>query len=147
VDFHLCIDISRNKQIELEYFLPHSGFHFRHNPCTSCPYVGLCLGRPELIDTRLYDGREMALLCLMNVRTKIRPMLPKRDRRRRYVVTKVDEILVWEQQKEAERDTKFVELGRHLCELRAEQYWRVENLKPFDESLERRFPESRRKAY
>jgi hypothetical protein len=29
----------------------------------------------------------------------------------------------------------------------AGQYWRLENLKSFDEFLERRFPESRRKAY
>jgi len=34
-----------------------------------------------------------------------------------------------------------------LCETRAGQYWRIENLKSFDEFLERRFPESRRKAY
>ncbi len=39
------------------------------------------------------------------------------------------------------------ELGRYLCEVRAGQYWRVENLKSFDEFLERRFPDSRRKAY
>src|SRR5438309_2522160 len=38
-------------------------------------------------------------------------------------------------------------LGRYLCEVRAGQYWRIENLKSFDEFLERRFPESRRKAY
>ena len=31
--------------------------------------------------------------------------------------------------------------------MRAGQYWRLENLKSFDEFLERRFPESRRKAY
>jgi hypothetical protein len=31
--------------------------------------------------------------------------------------------------------------------VRAGQYWRVENVKSFDEFLERRFPESRRKAY
>ena len=64
-----------------------------------------------------------------------------------FVLTKIDEILVWEQQREAERDTRFVELGRYLCEARAGQYWRLENLKSFDEFLERRFPESRRKAY
>jgi hypothetical protein len=75
-------------------------------------------------------------------------MLPKLDRRRAlFVLTKIDEILAWEQRKETERDTKFVELGRHLCEVRAGQYWRLENLKSFDEFLERRFPESRRKAY
>jgi hypothetical protein len=75
-------------------------------------------------------------------------MLPKLDRRRAlFVLTKIDEILGWEQRKDSERDTKFVELGRYLCEVRAGQYWRLENLKSFDEFLERRFPESRRKAY
>jgi hypothetical protein len=75
-------------------------------------------------------------------------MLPKLNRRRAlFVLTKIDEILAWEQRKDAERDTKFVELGRYLCEVRARQYWRLENLKSFDDFLERRFPESRRKAY
>lgn len=63
------------------------------------------------------------------------------------MLTKIDEILAWERRQEAEKDTRFVELGRYLCELRAGQYWRLENLKSFDEFLERRFPESRRKAY
>jgi len=40
-----------------------------------------------------------------------------------------------------------VELGRYLCEVRAGQYWRLETLKSFEEFLQRRFPESRRKAY
>jgi hypothetical protein len=55
--------------------------------------------------------------------------------------------LSWEQAKEHERDERFVELGEYLCEVRAGQYWRLENLKSFDEFLEKRFPESRRKAY
>jgi hypothetical protein len=75
-------------------------------------------------------------------------MPPKLNRKRAlFVLTKIDEILAWERQKDAERDTRFVELGRYLCEVRAGQYWRVENLKSFDEFLARRFPESRRKAY
>ena len=75
-------------------------------------------------------------------------MPPKFNRRRAlFVLGKIDEILIWEQRKEAERDTKFVELGRYLCEVRAGQYWRLETLKSFDEFLERRFPGSRRKAY
>jgi hypothetical protein len=75
-------------------------------------------------------------------------MLPKLNRRRAlFVLTKIDEILAWEKRKEAERDTRFVELGRYLCEVRAGQYWRLEKLTSFDEFLERRFPESRRKAY
>src|SRR5689334_4516611 len=84
----------------------------------------------------------------MSLRTDTAPVLPKLDpRRARFVLTKIDEILAWEQRKETERDTKFVELGRYLCEVRAGQYWRFENLSSFDEFLERRFPESRRKAY
>jgi hypothetical protein len=75
-------------------------------------------------------------------------MPPKLNHKRaRFVLTKIDEILAWEKQKESERDTRFVDLGRYLCEVRAGQYWRLENLKSFDEFLERRFPESRRKAY
>jgi hypothetical protein len=73
---------------------------------------------------------------------------PKLNRRRAlFVLTKIEEILAWEKNMEQERDTRFVELGRYLCEVRAGQYWRVDNLKSFDEFLERRFPESRRKAY
>jgi hypothetical protein len=84
----------------------------------------------------------------MSLRTDTAPVLPKLDRRRAlFVLTMIDEILAWEQRKEGERDTKFVELGRYLCEVRAGQYWRLENLNSFDEFLERRFPESRRKAY
>jgi len=75
-------------------------------------------------------------------------MLPKLNHRRAvFVLTKIDEILAWERRNEAERDIRFVELGRYLCEVRAGQYWRVENLGSFDDFLERRFPESRRKAY
>jgi hypothetical protein len=75
-------------------------------------------------------------------------MPPKLNQKRAlFVLTKIDEILAWEQRKEAERDTRFVELGRYLCEVRAGQYWRLENLKSFDEFLERRFPDSRRTAY
>src|SRR5690242_4699272 len=75
-------------------------------------------------------------------------MPPKFNRRRAvFVLGKIDEILAWEQRKETERDTNFVVLARYLCEVRAGQYWRLENLKCFDEFLERRFPESRRKAY
>src|SRR6202521_3049552 len=91
---------------------------------------------------------QRTLVGLTSLRTRNPPMLPKLNRRRAlFVLTKIDEILAWEKRNEAERDTKFVELGRYLCEVRAGQYWRLERLKSFDEFLERRFPESRRKAY
>ena len=75
-------------------------------------------------------------------------MPPKLDEERaQFVLTKIDQILDWERQTDKERDTKFVELGRYLCEVRAGQYWRLSNLNSFDEYLARKFPESRRKAY
>jgi len=88
------------------------------------------------------------LVGLTNLLTRNPSMPPKFNRRRAlFVLGKIDEILAWERQKEAERDTRFVEMGRYLCEVRAGQYWRVDNVKSFDEFLEGRFPESRRKAY
>ena len=69
------------------------------------------------------------------------------QKRAQFVLAKIDQILEWERQTDRERDTRFVELGRYLCEVRAGQYWRLENLASFDDYLARRFPESRRKAY
>jgi hypothetical protein len=41
------------QRIESADFLPHSGIRFPQNPCTSCPYIGLCLGRQDLTDAVL----------------------------------------------------------------------------------------------
>jgi hypothetical protein len=41
------------RRIESIEFLPHSGIRFPQNPCSSCPYVGLCLGRQEIVDLNL----------------------------------------------------------------------------------------------
>jgi len=84
----------------------------------------------------------MTLVCLTSLLTRFPPMSPKLNQKRAlFVLTKIDEILDWERRSETERDTRFVELGRYLCEVRAGQYWRLENLKSFDEFLTRRFPE------
>ena len=69
------------------------------------------------------------------------------DRRGTFVLGRIDEILSWERTKEQEKDVRFIELGEYLCEVRAKQYWRLEKLKSFDEFLEKRFSDSRRKAY
>ncbi len=89
------------------------------------------------------------MIGLTNLRISGQPLMaPKLNRRRAvFVLGRIDEILSWERHTEQERDTRFVELGRYLCEVRAGQYWRVDNLKSFDEFLEKKFPESRRKAY
>ncbi len=41
------------RRIESAQFLPHSGIRFPQNPCSSCPYVGLCLGKQEMADANL----------------------------------------------------------------------------------------------
>jgi len=73
---------------------------------------------------------------------------PELNRRRAvFVLGRIDEILSWETTKEQEKDVRFVELGEYLCEVRAKQYWRLEKLNSFDHFLEKRFADSRRKAY
>ena len=48
---HLVADtIAR---IESARFLPNSGIRFPQNPCISCPYVGLCLGKQDLTEAAL----------------------------------------------------------------------------------------------
>lgn len=69
------------------------------------------------------------------------------QRRAAFVLSRIGEILAWEKTKEQEKDVRFVELGEYLCEVRARQYWRLENLKSFDAFLEKHFADSRRKAY
>jgi hypothetical protein len=39
--------------IESAQFLPHSGIRFPQNPCSTCPFVGLCLHKPQLIHAGL----------------------------------------------------------------------------------------------
>ena len=89
------------------------------------------------------------MIGLTALTTNGRPLVAKKLNRRRalLVLAKIDEILAWEKNSAQERDTRFVDLGRYLCEVRAGQYWRLDNLKSFDEFLEKKFPESRRKAY
>jgi CRISPR/Cas system-associated exonuclease Cas4 (RecB family) len=41
------------QRIESGHFLAHSGVRFPQNPCSNCPYVGLCLGKPETAEARL----------------------------------------------------------------------------------------------
>jgi PD-(D/E)XK nuclease superfamily len=41
------------RRVESIQFPPHSGIRFPHNPCSSCAYVGLCLGEPDLAEARL----------------------------------------------------------------------------------------------
>ena len=73
------------------------------------------------------------MIGLTNLWTNGLPMIsPKLNRRRAvFVLEKIDEILAWEKAKEREKYVRFVDLGRYLCEVRAGQYWGLENLKSF----------------
>jgi hypothetical protein len=89
------------------------------------------------------------LIGLTSLWTNGEPSVEQKLNHRRalFVLGKIDEILSWERNVEQEKDSRFVDLGRYLCEVRSGQYWRVDKLKSFDEFLEKKFPESRRKAY
>src|ERR1035441_10194063 len=41
------------RRIESGLFLPHSGIRFPQNPCTTCPFIGLCLDKPDLVEAAL----------------------------------------------------------------------------------------------
>src|SRR5215470_10196335 len=103
----------------------------------------------SLIRNSFADQEPPSLIGLTSLRSNGHALVPPKLNHRRavFVLAKIDEILAWEQRSEQDRDAHFVELGRYLCEVRAGQYWRVDNLKSFDEFLEKKFPESRRKAY
>jgi len=62
------------------------------------------------------------------------------------VLDRIDELLRWEQKVEQQKDQKFAELGKHLCEVRDHGYWRL-GYKSYEAFLETKFPDSRRKAY
>jgi len=73
---------------------------------------------------------------------------PEINRRRAvFVLVRIDEFCLGRNPRNKKRTLRFVELGEFLCEVRTKQYWRLENLKSFDEFLEKRFADSRRKAY
>lgn len=48
-----CLVEDTIHRIESAEFLPHSGIRYPQNPCSTCPYVGLCLGQQEMIDVSL----------------------------------------------------------------------------------------------
>ena len=56
------------RRVEACEFLPHSGIRFPQNPCTSCPYIGLCLGRQELVENALVrrPGEDLGWLDELN---------------------------------------------------------------------------------
>ena len=48
-----CLVEDTVQRIESGLFLPHSGIRFPQNPCTTCPFLGLCLDKRELVDGAL----------------------------------------------------------------------------------------------
>src|SRR5258708_7146594 len=126
------------------------GSDSRRTGVSAVPTSACALATSRWLIPNSFVNRERAtLIGLTCLTTNGRVLLaPKLNRRRAvFVLSKIDEILAWEKATDRERDSKFVELGRYLCEVRAGQYWRVDNVRSFDEFLERKFPESRRKAY
>ena len=58
------------------------------------------------------------MIGLTSLVTKNPPTAPRlKTRRARFVLNRIDEILAWDRERDKERDTRFVELGRYLCEV------------------------------
>jgi len=51
-DFEALVEDAVHR-IEAGLFLPQSGIRFPQNPCTTCPFVGLCLDQRDLVETAL----------------------------------------------------------------------------------------------
>jgi hypothetical protein len=51
-EFEILVD-DTVRRIESELFLPHSGIRFPQNPCTTCPFLGLCLDQRDLVEAGL----------------------------------------------------------------------------------------------
>ena len=51
-DFDALVEDAVHR-IEGGLFLPQSGIRFPQNPCTTCPFVGLCLDQRDLVETAL----------------------------------------------------------------------------------------------
>ena len=95
-------------------------------------------------------NRQSPATAIPRARPKGRPSdgATRFNRRRAvFVLSQIDEILAWQHEVERELETRGIELGRYLCEVRERQYYRVDNMRSFDEFLEKRFPQSRRMAY
>jgi len=79
----------------------------------------------------------------------LRKRRPRLDRERaRFVLQRIDAILAWEEEVSRQREIKYAELGRYLCEVRDREHWRLEpGCDSFEAYLQKKFPDSRRKAY
>jgi CRISPR/Cas system-associated exonuclease Cas4 (RecB family) len=51
-EFHTLVEDTA-RSIEAGLFLPHSGIRFPQNPCTTCPFIGLCLDQRNLVEAAL----------------------------------------------------------------------------------------------
>jgi hypothetical protein len=62
------------------------------------------------------DQEPPTLIGLTSLKSNGHAFVPPKLNRRRavFVLSKIDEILAWEQRSEREHDTRFVELGRYL---------------------------------
>ena len=88
------------RRIESAQFLPHSGIRFPQNPCSNCPMSGSAWGSRAWLKPLLCAAPEQkTLIGLTSLHTENPPVLPRLNRRRAlFVLTKIDEILSWEQQ-------------------------------------------------
>ena len=116
-------------------YLPHSGIRFPQNPCTTCPFLGSASTSAIGWKLGLSASRESILVCLTNLLDQASADATEAESPPRPGGSEAGSTRSWEARRENERDTRFVKLGKYLCEVRAVQYWRLEKLKSFDRCI------------
>src|SRR6201981_1004702 len=138
-----------SSRLKLAIFSRTAGSVFHKTDASAAPILASAWGiSSSWIPNSFAEREQRILIGLTNLTTNGRVFVePKLNRRRAlFVLDKVDEILSWERPDQQEKYTWFVELGRYLCEVRAGQYWKLEDLASFDDFLTQRLPGARRQA-
>src|ERR1700694_170141 len=108
--------------------LPDPASASRRAGASAVPTSVCALATSHSLVPNSFVNRERATLigltCLTNNGRSL--VAPKLNRRRAvFVLSKIDEILAWERAADQERDSRFVDLGRYLCEVRASEHPRA----------------------
>src|SRR6266403_1366967 len=94
----------------------------RRTAASAVPTSACALATSRWLKPTSFVNRERAtLIGLTCLTTNGRVLVAAKLNRRRavFVLSKIDEILAWEKATDRERDSRFVDLGRYLCEVRA----------------------------
>jgi len=126
-------------QIENAQFLPRPGIRFPQTGVSPASTSAYALANQPLVETKLIRQPGASDLDWLDCLTTNEGFSCLRSSIAGVpcLCSEIDKILSWRSNRR-ERDSKFVELAV-ICASAAGQYWRVDNVRSFDEFLERKF--------